>query len=766
MPSSANVTSSDARPTPVAVVRRPGADAIALLVEAVELASLWEILASRCAALGKQPGDLAIAIKPDLDIFVPGAPTGTDPVLVEAFIALLRERGYERGTVCDGRNRSDNWLHNRDALYVPDLIGYTFEAPPGVPYDVAWRDDAPTAIPLNQHDPGGALRVNGAWGGADVRISFAKAKTDDEWGYSLSVANLLGLVSGDGDATAWPAADRALHLARRIPPDFAIIDAVQAADGLADSRDRRAFAADTVIASPSALLADWVAALKMGLDPEVSPLNRLCLSEVGLPEVWDVIGDTAPWSGWSNPSPNLLAATAGRARWPELDDLARALLQPVDRERFPFRDVVVDQLNATLRAQLSRISDLRMRDTVIGILASGLGMLGSARFAFTTNIAKGEMRQSLAPPTLDLDGIDRREYEAVARIVETQRRVLDGMPEDARGFRFRTIGGHTHFAASRIVALPYDDFVERVNISASIRYMNDYLGGAWFVIERDAEGRPTCQAERNFYLPQPNWIAAAGGEPIDVEKIERVAYEPDRRTIWWRTVKSPNESAESDDGMVSFLRTPAGQVEVRIFARQRFTLPPTVAALGVERWSGMHRELVSDAYGRFFDGTMANLLAAYEGRSFRIGRPPRSADEREVSELRAVLSGAFATIGKTLGWAPAGGVIAGAPAGLVVEPVFVDEQGFSHFIGQPVAAVVTAAGSMAGRSDDPLTPATFLLELGRAFGRDLAAVGLPQLDGVVGTLANRFQGGGTDSDPGATWAAAHLGVDPFDDRDP
>ena len=103
------------------------------------------------------------------------------------------------------------------------------------------------------------------------------------------------------------------------------------------------------------------------------------------------------------------------------------------------------------------------------------------RFAFTTNVAKSEILQSLAPPTLDLDAIPKRQYDEVIRLVETQSRVLEGTPEDARGFRFRTIGGHTHFAASRVMPLPFDDFVERVDISASIRYMNDYLGGDWFI---------------------------------------------------------------------------------------------------------------------------------------------------------------------------------------------------------------------------------------------------------------------------------------------
>src|SRR5690606_29192417 len=213
-------------------------------------------------------------------------------------------------------------------LYVPDLVGYTFEAPAGEPYDVVWRDDDAASVPLNRHDSGGRLRINPAWADADVRISFARAKTDDGWGYALSIANLLGLVSYECDAIHWPASDRALHLSRTTAPHFAIIDAAPGAHGQSGARDGRAMATDTFIASPNALLADWIAALKMGIDPEISPLNRVCLKEIGLPAEWDLIGDTTPWKEWTNPSPGVLGAVRNRARWPELDALARAILQP------------------------------------------------------------------------------------------------------------------------------------------------------------------------------------------------------------------------------------------------------------------------------------------------------------------------------------------------------------------------------------------------------------------------------------------------------
>jgi hypothetical protein len=350
--------------------------------------------------------------------------------------------------------------------------------------------------------------------------------------------------------------------------------------------------------------------------------------------------------------------------------------------------------------------------------------------------------------TLDVDAIPLQEFETTPRIVANFLRVLDGASEDARGFRIRTIDGHIHFAASRVLPVDFDELVGRVDVSAGIRMMNDYLGGSWAVLAADESGRAVRQVERNLYLPQPNWVAAVGGEPIDVEKVERLVYTADRHELWWRTIRSPNSSAESDDGLMSFLRTPANQVEVKIFARQRFRLPTGVAALGVERWPTIHRELVSDAYSRFFEGTLSNLRAAFEGRDYRIGRDPRPGSGGDVGELRAVLSGAFALIARSLGWAPAGGVTP-LPGGVAqTEPLFVDELGFTHFSGQQAPAFVEGTGAGAASSDSPLTPGLFVTELLRAVGRDLASAG------DAGMEALRQSGQGTD--PERDWAAAHL----------
>jgi uncharacterized protein (DUF362 family) len=732
-------------PAQVAAIQRAGAPIDELLDAALSASGFWQVLSTRRASRKRRKRDLAIAVKPDLDVFARDAATGTNPALVEALIARLYREGYTSVVVCDGRNRSDGWLTNRDALCVPDLVGYRFETPAGEPYTVSWVDDDPRVVRLSSTDTSDVLRVHGDWVRADVRISFAKAKTDDTWTYALNAANMLGLISPSCVAAQWSADDRAYHLLRCVPPHIALVDATVGSHGSAGSRISNPIATDTIIASPSALLADWVCAMKMGVDPYASPLNALALQRLGLPTSWQLEGDASPWDGWMNPPPALVEAVQGRARWPELDAFVRAVLQPTDREHFAFRDVIVDQVSSTVLSRLDRVTDQRVRDWVDTLLAGALNMLAASRAAFTSNVTKGDVIQSTAPLTIDVDALTMRDFDETSAVVAAQRRVLDGAVEDARGFRFRTIGGHIHFAASRQLPIAFDEFVARVDVSASIRHMNDYVGGSWTVIETDERGRAVRQAERNIYLPQPNWTGVFGGSVIDVEKVEQMTYTADQHEIRWRTVSSRNDSAESDDGSVIFARTGSGQVEVRIFARQRFRLPSTLAATRIELWPAAHRELAADAYSRFFDGTLANFRAAYEGRPYRIGKPVPALGSEDPSDLRAFLSGAIAIISRVFGWAAPNGAAPDA-SGARVQPLFVDELGFSHFAG-PAAPMVVAApawaagggsGGPASSTASQLTPFTFLSELGRAVGKDIAALGVP----LGGSLGNVSASGG------------------------
>ena len=68
-------------------------------------------------------------------------------------------------------------------------------------------------------------------------------------------------------------------------------------------------------------------------------------------------------------------------------------------------------------------------------------------------------------------------------------------------------------------------------------------------------GRPVRQAERNIYLPQPNYLVLYQGKPIDVSKLEVVEYAADRHRLYWKTIGSENGSATYDDGIATFERT-------------------------------------------------------------------------------------------------------------------------------------------------------------------------------------------------------------------
>ena len=177
------------------------------------------------------------------------------------------------------------------------------------------------------------------------------------------------------------------------------------------------------------------------------------------------------------------------------------------------------------------------------------------------------------------------------------------------------------FTVSQVLQAPFDLFVERVDVARGISLMADYIGGRVVTVAHDELGRPTQQAERNIYLPEPNYLALWGGLPIDVCKIELVEYHEELHRLSWRTVGSPNGSATFDDGSLTFAAE-GDSTRVTVVGRQLFTLPPFWQAVDLDRFPDIKAPLVEDAYRRFFAATFANLEACFEGRDHRIGRDP------------------------------------------------------------------------------------------------------------------------------------------------
>jgi hypothetical protein len=224
------------------------------------------------------------------------------------------------------------------------------------------------------------------------------------------------------------------------------------------------------------------------------------------------------------------------------------------------------------------------------------------------------------------------------------------------------------------VPADFDAWVERVDVAAGISLMADYLGGRRVTVPGSADPGATRQAERNLYLPQPNWVAAWGGRAIDVGKIELVERRADEHRLTWRTVLSPNGSATYDDGLLSFRRSGHG-TRVTVRGRQLFTLPPAWAGVDLDLWPEVRTPLLEEAYRRFFTTTFDNLEACFEGREFRIGRPPPDPCEPLLTRsVELLLTAAREWVADRTGSRePTAGDTAQGPV--------VDDHGFTHVRG-------------------------------------------------------------------------------------
>jgi uncharacterized protein (DUF362 family) len=657
------------------VVQRAGAPAATLLEEVLEAAGFWRLLA-RCKG--------SVVIKPDIDFHEAAAHGGTEPALVEHLVDLLHDRGHCDVAVGEARNEDDAWLRNREPMVVPELVGYRFVTPKGRPYEVV--DLSPGSM------------VHERWRNAALRINFAKNRTHEDCHYALCVRNLAGLAP----ARRVPE-DGSLQVLREAPPHFNLIDAYISAHGGAGQRAPRPLATHTLIASESALLADWAGAARMGLDPYASPVNAAALRAIGLPTEPVIEGDLAPYPLWRNVHPLLARSARQRNRSQGLGALSAAWLQNVDRELFAFRDLYNESINAVVAPLLCRVDENVRAFWLVVVLNLVLARLDGLVQAQNTMFAKDRLRRRVAPLLVDPSAFADADYEGIAASLAPYEGLLKHVPASRSGVRWRHVDGALVFACEHVFPIAFDKFVRRVDIARAIQYLNDYIGGATVEVRHDGRGRVVHQVERNLYLQQPNWMVLFGSEVIDVEKIEHVHYERGRRAIYWRTVASPNSSATVDDGCVSFARTADGQTRVHMFARQKFTLPVAFKLFDIDLAPGLRDPIIEGAYDTFFSGTMANLQSAYEGRGFRIGHeapavPPRQALPHFLATAAAAVAellrrrDGIGAIGDTTAWLFATEPLRADASPTEAAPT-TDAAGFRHF------ASAAAANDAADRTD-------------------------------------------------------------------
>lgn len=694
-----------ARPVRVSVARQLGAAPSALLGQVLETSGFWVEL-ERVRRSSRTPrAQFHVVIKPDLDFFDPRMPGGTDPALVEHLIDLLHDRGFTNVAVLDGRNEPDGWLHNRAPLVVPELVGYRFATTMGRTYPILPAEDG-TAAPPPSSPTGALVPISAHWLSAHFRIDFAKNKTHEDAFFALCVHNLAGVVSRAGaGARCRVVADDCLQVLRQAPPHFSIIDCYVSSHGGAGHRAPQVMQTHAFIASRDALLADWVGAAKMGADPYASPVNALALRNVGLPARYEIDGELGPYALWRNVHPLIARSARLRNRSEALGPIAAAWFQRIDRERFPLQDFYNDRINSFVSPLMARIDENPRSFWAVVLLNHVIARIDAAIVAQQTLFSKDKLRRRSAPLTIDPAAFQSADYESIPAYLGPYEQLLEAMPPNRLGLRWRRVDDSILFSCTHVLPVPFDDFTAAVDITRSIQYMNDYIGGATVAVRRDARGRVVQQAERNLYLQQPNWLVLFGGEVIDVEKLQTIRYEKDRQAIHWRTVRSANESARLDDGSVSFTRTAAGGTTVRVFARQQFALPLFFKVFDIDLAPGIRDPIIESGYTTFFAGTIANLQAAYDGRDFRIGHDASAIGAGGPpghSDLPRYLATAAAAVAELLRhrtdvtdlgqWLFSGATPAPGSARL---PKEVDRDGFRHFDG-----VAAGAADDGGRNDE------------------------------------------------------------------
>lgn len=617
----------------VALVADASLEAVGLMAAALERADFWPMLATR-----QSP---RIVVLPQLGGFDVGSPLATTPLLVETLIDLLHDCDYTDVAVAGSMDSSALWAANRELYPLADLLGYRFVTPRGRAYDLIdlAEDLQDDAFPL-----GSALHGSGlsrVWHDADVRIVFGKNRSDEEAGYALCLDTLLA---------ALPLPDKTLYYRRRrnagdvvaalldvAPVQFALIDAVVSAHGAGGARAPIPLKTGVMIAASSIVLADYIGALKMGLDPAVSPIMVRMLKSHPLPLRYHLSGELSPYAGWRNVPVVLQRATQARAAAPGLDQLVQPWLQNLDPELFPLTHPLDARINAAL-APFFADSDASESSRWMLIAANMLlGLLGHTANAWRTLSDKDALHRMAVPLGFDPAAVPEERFTALVDELQRLEPIAADAPQAAEGLRWRMVEDAVVFHYQHDFPIDYGQFIGRVDIARTIQFMNDYLGGVVVPLANDEAGRPVRQAERNIYLPQPNYLVLYQGKPIDVSKLEVVAYAPDRHRLYWKTIASENGSASADDGIATFERTLHG-TRVTIIGRQAFTLPLFWQVFDLSPLPELKAALVTHAYRTFFDRTMANFEALVEGRDIAIGRPVDEPATPPVEQLAAVLT--------------------------------------------------------------------------------------------------------------------------------
>jgi uncharacterized protein (DUF362 family) len=270
----------------------------------LEECRLEEKLRERAAALGKQPAELRIAIKPSFMLGYAGKDRSiiTDAVLLRELANFLRDCGCRNAVLVESANIYDRFFAHRS---VGEVAAYFGMEECGLPIVDASSDQVPHAYFRGMAQNS----ISRSWNEADFRISFGKMRSHPiEMAY-LTIGNLEWM---GGRCDEFLFVERQAHretalmmLLHSFPPDFALLDAYeQAADGLVGVMGcPRPASPRRVYAGEDALSVDLVAARHMGVkEPEQTNILYSACHWFGDPrQRIEVVGRDEELKGWRGP---------------------------------------------------------------------------------------------------------------------------------------------------------------------------------------------------------------------------------------------------------------------------------------------------------------------------------------------------------------------------------------------------------------------------------------------------------------------------------
>ncbi|MFC1822092.1 DUF362 domain-containing protein [Thermodesulfobacteriota bacterium] len=591
-------------------------------LEEVQFDKLLE--AVRCKS-GKPKSEFRIIIKPNLAMFFKDKITVTDPELVEYLVDRLHDLGYPGVILGEAQNVFDQWLENRGIPYIAEAAGYRFKTPKKREYkiiDLACEDDLrdyrfPEAYSLS------GMPISKYWQEADFRINFAKNKTHEQYLYSLCLKNLLGAIPKKDKHLYYhcrlKVSDVCCELYQQFPVHFNIIDAYQSNHGKVGSRVPNPIKTETIIAGADAILVDWVGAIKMGIDPYLSPLNRKALEGIRSPEKCKVIGSLTPYRGWKNAHPIIadlffrLDETSTRKRlfWPSSFIVDNRLF-PWKKKRFKWFNSLVSLLSGAGIVLHPFFFRIILMITYCRLFFSFM------KRSWRTIFNKKQLRRKELPLNLKRNQYRDEDYEELPEFIRPMEEIIEAIPKRKASCHTFEKGGILYYM-ERDLDFPFDEFVSKVDIGKSLTYMKDYIGGRAVQEKHDAEGRCIHQLERTVFLPQPNLLMLFNGKEIDISKIEWINYKEGRHKIIWKTDFSDNKSATFDTGVMTFERLNC-RTRIKILAHQSFFMPRILNWIRLNRPLGLRRLLMIFVYRRYFNETIDNYCSVATGKFEPIGR--------------------------------------------------------------------------------------------------------------------------------------------------